>query len=366
MADDQEDRTEEATQSRRDEFRRRGEVAQSKELVSALYLLSSALVLFALSKYFLSEISVLFERSYGDTLVAHIRADDFSTPGVLLGTALFRILAPLLAIFFTLELAGPLIQTGFLQVEDALSLKWERLNPISGLQKLISLRNLVEGFKSFLKILLIGTITYFVMKSEIKDLPKLLFSEPSQEFIFVVHVISKLLFSVGLCILILALLDYGYQRWEMEKRMRMTKQEIKEENKNRELDPQIKARMRRMQREVANKRMMSKVSKADVIVTNPTHIAVALRYGADLPAPQLVAKGADLVAEKIKEIARQHSIPIVENVPLARTIFKTMKLGQVIPRELYVAVAEVLSYVYKLRKKFASSSSAQSTTERNL
>ena len=131
----------------------------------------------------------------------------------------------------------------------------------------------------------------------------------------------------------------------------MSKQEVKEEHKSREGDPLIKARIRKVQREMANRRMMEKVPKADVIITNPTHIAVALKYDANLPAPQLIAKGGDLIAEKIKEIAKENNIPVVENKPLARTIFKTMKLGQVIPKELFVAVAEVLSYVYKLKRK---------------
>ena len=131
----------------------------------------------------------------------------------------------------------------------------------------------------------------------------------------------------------------------------MTKQEVKEENKSREGDPLIKSRIRKMQRDVANRKMLDKVKKADVVITNPTHIAVVLKYDENLPAPQLVARGADFMAEKIKEIARENNIPIVENIPLARTIYKTMKLGQVIPRELFIAVAEVLSYVYKLRRK---------------
>jgi flagellar biosynthetic protein FlhB len=163
----------------------------------------------------------------------------------------------------------------------------------------------------------------------------------------------KMLFGVGLAMLLLTVGDYFFQRWDLEKKMMMTKQEIKEEHKNREGDPLIKARVRRIQREMSNRRMMEKVETADVIITNPTHIAVALKYSDNLPAPQLVAKGADLIAEKIRNIARQHNIPIVENIPLARTIYKTMKLGQVIPRELFVAVAEVLSYVFKLKKKRA-------------
>jgi len=144
-----------------------------------------------------------------------------------------------------------------------------------------------------------------------------------------------------------------FQRWDLEQEMMMTKQELKEEVKSREGDPMVRARIKRAQREIAGRRMMEDVPKADVIVTNPTHIAVALKYDETMIAPRLIAKGADLVAEKIKAIAREKNIPIIENKPLARTIFKTLKLGQAIPKELYTAVAEVLAYVYRLRRKMS-------------
>jgi len=167
-------------------------------------------------------------------------------------------------------------------------------------------------------------------------------------------VITRLLTGVGFFMLALAGADYFYQRWDLEKEMRMTKQEVKEEIKSREGDPMVKARIKRVQREAASRRMMEEVPKADVIVTNPTHIAVALKYSQNMVAPTVVAKGADLVAEKIRELARLHNVPIVENKPLARTMFKTLKIGQQIPRELYTAVAEVLSYVFRLKRKVRS------------
>jgi flagellar biosynthetic protein FlhB len=162
---------------------------------------------------------------------------------------------------------------------------------------------------------------------------------------------TRLLAGIGMFMAFLAAADYLFQRWELEKEMRMTKQEIREEVKSREGDPMIKARIKRAQREIASRRMMEEVPKADVIVTNPTHIAVALKYDETMVSPKVIAKGADLIAEKIKALAREHSIPIVENKPLARAIFKTLKIGQMIPRELYTAVAEVLSYVYRLKRK---------------
>jgi flagellar biosynthetic protein FlhB len=162
----------------------------------------------------------------------------------------------------------------------------------------------------------------------------------------------KLLAGLGVFMAVIAGADYFFQRWDLEKQMRMTKQEIKEEHKSREGDPMIKARIRRIQREMSSKRMMKDVPKADVIVTNPTHIACALIYDPNtMAAPKLVAKGSGLIAEKIKEIARENGVPVLENKPLARAIFKTLKIGQTIPRELFTAVAQVLSYVYRLKKK---------------
>ena len=192
---------------------------------------------------------------------------------------------------------------------------------------------------------------YLILKGEIAKVPYLQTYTVFQIFQYIGDVVGRLLSTVGMVIFGLAAADYFFQRWDLEKKMMMSKQEIKEEHKSREGDPMIKARIRRIQRDLASRRMMDAVPKGDVVITNPTHIAVVLKYGNDVPAPQLIAMGADNVAEKIKELARQNNIPIIENKPLARTIFKTMKIGQIIPRELFVAVAEVLSYVYKLRKK---------------
>jgi len=173
----------------------------------------------------------------------------------------------------------------------------------------------------------------------------------SQLFGFMSTLVLKLLGGIGFFMLVLAGADYMYQKWDLEEKMKMTKQEVKEEHKSREGDPHVKARIKRVQREMSNRRMMADVPKADVIITNPTHIAVALQYSSSMVAPTVIAMGGDLVAQKIKEIAKQNKIPVVENVPLARTLFKTVKIGQIIPREVYAAVAEVLTYVYRLKKK---------------
>ena len=202
-----------------------------------------------------------------------------------------------------------------------------------------------------LKVLLIGFVVYSTLKNETKVWPYLQTYSKEQLLVYIGTMITKLFFGIGMVMLVLAAGDYFFQWWDLEKKMMMTKEEIKEEVKQREGDPMIKARVRKIQRDVANRRMMDKVPKGDVVITNPTHIAVVLKYDDNLPAPQLIAKGGDLIAERIKELAREHKIPIIENKPLARTIFKTLKIGQFIPRELFTAVAQVLSYVYRLKKK---------------
>ncbi len=351
MAEENDDRTEDATQTRRDDFRKRGQVAQTKELSSALFLMTCAGIVAGLSSYFFQEFSSLFRHNLGVDLIHMIRTDDIFSAVKFAGTKMFMMIAPVLAISFVVGVASTVLQTGLLQIEDAFSFDLEKLNPISGLKRMFSLKSVVEGFKAFLKMLGIGFVVYLLLKNEVRVMPRLMEFSTQEIAAYVGRIVVKLFFGIGIAQAVLAAADYGFQRWDIEKRMMMTKQEIKEEMKNRELDPQIKGRIRRAQREMSNKRMMQKVPTADVIVTNPTHIAIALKYDAKNAAPQMIAKGADLVAERIRALAKEHNIPIVENKPLARTMYKTMKIGQVIPRELYVAVAEVLSYVYKLKRR---------------
>lgn len=350
-SEDDNEKTEEATDARREEFRKQGQVAHSKELATAILLLAVAGIVSLFGKFYHIQIEELFQNTYGDNLVSEIRSGNFAEMTQLAGRKLVILVFPVILLGALIGSISSIVQIGFMSVEDALSPKFERLNPVEGLGRIFSLRGLVEGIKSIFKVLLIALVIYLTLKKEITQWPYLQTFSVNQLVVYIGSMITKLLFGIGMVMLVLAAADYFYQRWELEKKMMMTKQEVKEETKQREGDPMIKSRIRRIQREVANRRMMEKVPKADVVITNPTHIAVVLKYSDNLPAPQLVAKGADLIAEKIKAIAKENNIPIIENKPLARTIFKTMKLGQVIPRELFVAVAEVLSYVYKLRRK---------------
>lgn len=348
------ERTEEATPQRREEFRNQGQVAMTRELSSAFVLFGSALVIWLLGKFFMGQVSLLYKELLGQTLVDASKSGDFLPAIKYAGARASMILAPVFLIFGVLGVASTVLQVGFMSNTDALTPDINKINPLNGLQKLFSVRSLVEGLKAFLKVSLVAVIAFSIVKSELITAPKLASFTIDQLLSYFGHILTKLLFGIGLFMIALAIVDYAYQWWDLEKRMMMSKQELKEEMKSREGNPQIKARIRRIQRDLAQKRMMESVPKADVIITNPTHIAIALKYDANLPAPQVIAKGADLIADKIREIARANNIPIVENKPLARTIFKTIKIGQVIPRELFHAVAEILAYVYKLKKRNAN------------
>ena len=351
MADEGGEKSEQATDARREEFRKQGNVAHSKELASAILLLAAAGGMYAMGRFFFKNFYELFVYSFGPDMVETIRAGNFTEAFNMNGQKAFILIAPIMGIAGLLGAASSIAQIGFLQVEDALTPKAEKLSPMEGFKRIFSMRALVEAFKSILKMGAIGIVLYFLLRGEVAQIPYMLSFSIEQIVMYMGKVVVKLLGGVGGLMFIIAAADYFYQRWDLEKKMMMTKQEVKEEHKSREGDPMIKNRIRRIQREMASKRMMADVPKADVIITNPTHIAVCIKYSDNLPAPQVIAMGADNIAEKIKELAREHNIPIVENKPLARTIFKTLKIGQVIPRELFVAVAEVLSYVYRLRRK---------------
>lgn len=359
MASEENDqeKTEEPTAQRREDFRKQGQVAQTKELATVLMLFGASLLIWMLGRYFFSQVAELFTQSYGDYIVTAARNGDYKAAVMLAGRKMANIVLPVFGLVFVIGIASSIFQIGFLSTSETLTPNIEKINPLNGLKRLLSLTAVVEGLKAILKVSIVAFVVYMIIKSEILKAPFMVNYTIDQLSSYFGDISFKLIFGVAIAMAFIALFDYGFQRWELEKKMRMTKQEVKEEVKTREGDPHVKARIRRIQRELASKRMMNDVPKADVVITNPTHLAVALRYTADLPAPQVIAKGAGAVALKIRELAKEHEIPIVENKPLARTMFKTLKIGQVIPRELFNAVAEVLAYVYKLKRKRKTRSS---------
>jgi flagellar biosynthetic protein FlhB len=345
-----EEKTEEATSQRREEFRNTGQVAQSREIGTILILMGVAIICYFMSRQFLIEISGIFSNAFTDQMVKAARTGDILPALKFAFQHTVLIIAPIFGVTLLLGVGSTVAQIGFVTAWENLNPDLNRINPLNGLKKLVGIRGLVEGAKSILKIIIISTVVFLIIKKEMVFTPQLVQLSTGQIFAYMGHVLFRLISGVCALMAVLAVLDYAYQRWDLERRMRMTKQEVKEEFKQREGDPLIKSRIKRIQRELSQKRMMDKIPKADVIVTNPTHIAVALQYDrVNMAAPVMVAKGADFVAEKIKEIARLHNIPIVENKPLARTLFKTLKIGMPIPKNLYNAVAEILAYVYKIK-----------------
>lgn len=353
MASDTErgEKTEEATQQRREDFRKRGQVAQTRELAAVFAIFGSLLVVFLFGKFFLRELNEIFTHSIEHFVVVAARDGDWIAATSFAVNKMLILLAPVLGIFWVISMASSIIQVGFIYNEEALEFKPERIDPIQGLRRLFKLRSLVEGLKATFKLIVVGTVAWMVLRNELTALPHLVEFTINQIMGYLGDVVFRLLLGVGSLMAVLAGLDFLFQRWDLEQEMKMTKEEVKEEVKSREGDPMVRARIKRVQREIASRRMMEEIPKADVVITNPTHIACVLKYDDTMVAPRLVAKGADFMAEKIKQLAREHNVPIVENKPLARTIFKTLKLGQSIPRELFTAVAEVLAYVYKLKRK---------------
>ena len=270
---------------------------------------------------------------------------------------LYQFLAVLLPFLLPIAIVGfvaNVMQVGFQINTEAMALKFTKMNPISGMKRFVSLKSLVELGKSIIKILFIGSIAYLLVKSDMQEFPALIHQEVGQILVFIARVSLKVCFFVCLAMIVLAVLDFIYQRWQHEQDLKMTKQEVKDEHKQTYGDPKVKARIRSVQMEMARRRMMEAVPEADVVITNPTHLAIALKFDArEMVAPRVLAKGSGHIAQRIREIAVDHQIPIVEEKPLAQALFKMVEIGDYIPAELYRAVAEVLAYVYRLKGMYA-------------
>jgi flagellar biosynthetic protein FlhB len=258
---------------------------------------------------------------------------------------------PIMGMIMAVGLFINFMQVGINFTTEPLGFKLENLNPINGMGRIFSKRALVELVKSIFKILIIGSFVYNFLKDEILQIPKLLYLELAASLPNIADVIFSLAFKIIGVYFILSVFDYAFQKWSTFQSLKMSKQEVKEEFKQMEGDPQIKGKIRSKQREMAMSRMMQEVPNADVVVTNPTHFAVALKYDRGMPAPQVVAKGQDFVAQKIKDTAREAGVTIVENRPLARALYASVEIGDTVPKELYKSVAEVLAYVYRLKHR---------------
>ena len=352
------ERTEEATPKRREESRHKGSVAKSMEVNSALVLLSAILLLQSggvLIASRLSEFMRMFFREAASTQVTPAALQRW-----LMDIAAFFILTvgPILFGLMVIGFAASAAQVGFHFSWEILRPKGTRLNPLSGLKRIFASQHAaVEVLKNFVKIVLIGVIGWSTVSGLLDEAVGIMDADPATVAGFLVRAALRTATKMGLAFLGLAAIDYAYQRFDHERNLRMTKQEVKEESKMYEGDPLVKGRIRSIQRQIAYKRMMQDVPKADVVVTNPTHVAVALKYDAGtMQAPKVVAKGADLIAQRIRQIALEHHVPVVEDRLLARTLFKTVDVGEQVPEKLFQAIAQLLAFIYRMKHVTADAS----------
>ena len=347
------EKTEKATPKKKRDERKKGNVFSSKDLVSAFFILIMFFSLKLMGKFFYMTLfnSMTYWINLCDGSFA-LTDGQLSTIIIEVTKTTFMVARPMLIIGIAINILFTGAQTRFIFSGEALKFKFNRLNPIEGFKKLFSLRSLVEIIKSLLKIAVLSGIIYDQVKKNLVNLSKLFDVELKTAVLYVCGSIFSVAMSIGVVFIFLGILDLGYQWWDHEKNMRMTKQEVKEEYKQMEGDPQIKSQIKQKQREMAQRRMMQEVPKADVIIRNPTHYAIAILYSPEKSgAPIVVAKGKDYVAQKIIDIATEHDILMTENVPLAHALYDEVDLGREIPAAFYQEVAEILAWVYELKHK---------------
>ncbi|MGC8768798.1 flagellar biosynthesis protein FlhB [Calditerrivibrio sp.] len=351
MPDNDSDRTEEATPRRKQKAIEEGNVPKSRELATGTTFLVAVLILYFYMPPMVEEFKSSFITYFS---MYNYRINKESTYLLLIEVlkSIAKVTLPLLFILVFVAILSNIVQFGVIFSSKALELKWDRVNPITGFGRLFSKKSLFELLKSILKIFFLGFAAFFIIKSKIATIVTLADADAISSIHFLGKLIYEVSFKLAIIIMVIALIDFLYQRWQYYEDLKMTKQEVKEEFKQMEGDPLIKQRIRSMQREMARKRMMEEVPKADVVITNPTHYAVAIKYDmAKDRAPKVVAKGQRLIALKIREIASKNNVLIHEDPPLARTLFSSVEVGEEIPENLYKAVAEILAMVYKLKNK---------------
>lgn len=349
------EKTEDPTQRRLAEARKKGDVAKSMEIPSAAVLLAGLLTIYTLSNYMLAALKNLVRYYLSNSHNITIIPDNLTGLIYEVMSHLTVILLPVMAAVLITALIANYAQIGFLFTTEKIKPELKKIDPIQGVAKKFSLQTINELLKSLFKIAIIGYVAYWEIIHSLPEFMPLMDQETYQILSFMANTAFWIFLKCAILIAILAIIDYVFQRWQFMKKMKMTKQEIKEEAKQTEGDPHVKGRIRSIQMEMARKRMMTEIPSADVVITNPTRLAVALRYDNNfMTAPLVVAKGAGLVAQRIREIATEHKVPIVEDKPLARALFQTSNIDQPIPENLYQAVAEVLAYVYGMRKRKAA------------
>lgn len=355
MPEDMGERSEAPTSKRLSDAREKGQIAKSPDLSAAILLLGAVLAIAVFSPSVVRGVGQIVRLELEQGLL-NLHSDDASVIAatVAVATRVAIAVGPILVVFALLAYLSHFVQIGWLLTLKPLQPQFARLNVLKGLAKLFSKRSLARAVINVLKVSIIAAVASAICKGALPLIASLPLLEPMQAVSGVAAIILRLTLWLLLVLLLLGVIDFLYQRWQHTEDLKMTRQEVKDERKSTEGDPEVKARRMRIARQIALQRLRTDVPKADVIVTNPTHFAVALRYDAKtMRAPRVIAKGADFLALQIRNIAVSHGVPIVERPPLARALYYSVEIGREVPHEQYEAVAEVLAYVYRLEGRKA-------------
>lgn len=346
------EKTEQATPKKREDERNKGKVAKSQDINTAVLLLFSFITLAVFGSSMKKEMITLYEYTFTEYIHWEVTESTLMQLFLEVVISMAKIVSPIMIIAIVAALVANLTQIGFLFTTEPLKFDLKKIDPISGAKRIFSIRALVELLKSLFKIVFIAVITFTVIWMYKDDMMMLSFKGTDHAIAFFGQTTIIMGISATIALLFLSIFDYIYQRYDYEKNLRMSKQDIKDEHKNIEGDPLIKSKIKEQQREMAMRRMMSEVPAADVVITNPTHFAVAIKYDEEQStAPYVVAKGIDHLALNIIKVAEAHDVITVENKKLARSLYASLEIGDMIPEEFYQAVAEVLAYVYRLEQK---------------
>lgn len=352
MAEDDDSKTEEPSERKLQKAREEGDVAVSQELKTWVMILGATIMMALMVPGMASRMTGTFTKFLEQPHAMPTDLDGLRQviAGLLLDVGLAMALP--LGLLMVFGMSGPLMQHGLMLTAKKIAPSWNKISPMAGAKRLFSSRSLMEFLKGLLKLTLVGAVAVAVVWPKTSDISTLAAMDLQAMLAYLHDLVIMLMAAVLMLVTVIAGIDLFYTRFEFRKKMRMTKQEVKDEYKQSEGDPMIKSRLRALRAERARQRMMQAVPQADVIVTNPTHYAVALKYDMEtMPAPILVAKGVDLVAKRIRDLAEEHEIPLVENPPLARALYAAVELDQEIPPEHYRAVAEIIGYVMRLKGK---------------
>ncbi|MRH42275.1 flagellar biosynthesis protein FlhB [Aquibacillus halophilus] len=346
------EKTERATPKKRQDSRKKGQVAKSQDVNTAILLFFVFILFIVIGGYLKNIMTSMYQKTFTEYInweVTHANIHQVFTETTI---EMSKALAPIMGIAIVAGLASNFLQIGFLYSTDPLKLKLSKINPIEGAKRIFSARALVEMVKSILKIVVVGVITFSILWMSKDEMLMLGGKDVTASLAFFGYTTVLMGLASSIALLIISVIDYSYQKYDFEKNIRMSKNDVKDEYKNIEGNPLIKSKIKEKQRQIAMRRMMSEIPQADVVITNPTHYAIAVKYDEEKSdAPYVVAKGVDYVALKVREVAKANNVMLVENRPLARALYDNVEIGEIIGEEFFQAVAEVLAYVYKLERK---------------